>query len=158
MSAGNNEVYWITARNGQIPPNAIELGVERSGQYIYAARANYENGLHIGHVSLNSGGMSLGYGGRHVVLQEYEVLCGNASKIMWLEPRKNPGNSGIVPPSNILEAGFEADGKKLYIAKAVHNGNAQIVGKCGGHLSNGIEYGYEGQSHSRDKYFCLVYA
>ena len=66
---------WVKAHNGDIPPKAVPAGKDANGQTLYAARAWYADGLHLGKVRPEFGGANIPYGGKEVKVRKYEVLC-----------------------------------------------------------------------------------
>ncbi|OMH79423.1 hypothetical protein AX774_g7156 [Zancudomyces culisetae] len=146
---------WVAAKNGKIPPNAVQGGVERDGKPLYVGRAFYKGGLHPGKCAphLEDGGFAFGYGGKEVRLNEYFVLCGDASKLRWVEQTGSLRISNFRP----LEAGHEADGEALYVAKAAYEGG-QVVGKCGQHLKEGMTFSYGKKEKNSSSYMVLCIA
>lgn len=65
---------WVSAENGEIPKGAIVAGREDDGTPLYAARAEYECGLHPGKVRPEFGAANIPYGGKEVKVSRYEVL------------------------------------------------------------------------------------
>jgi len=67
---------WVPAASGQVPPRAIQGGVEAApeSQRLYVCRANYQNGIHAGKLRPEFGGCNLGWGGKEVTVPTYEVL------------------------------------------------------------------------------------
>lgn len=65
---------WEHASDGQIPDGALKLGEEANGDPLFAARASYQDGVHIGKVRLDFRGANIPYGGKEVAVNPYEVL------------------------------------------------------------------------------------
>ncbi|OMH79424.1 hypothetical protein AX774_g7157 [Zancudomyces culisetae] len=148
------EFEWVPARDGYIPPNAVVGGTEIDGTPLYVGRVFYDGGLHPGKCGphLEGGGFALGYDGKEIKLNKYFVLCGDASKLKWIEQNGNLMIIGFKP----LEAGNEASGEPLYIARTEYNGGYQI-GKCGEHIKEGIVFPYFKKERSEKKYTILAH-
>lgn len=69
-----NQGIWERASGGQIPEDAVICGYEADGTPLFAARANYEGGLHPGKIRRGSGGADIPWGGQEVRVNAYEVL------------------------------------------------------------------------------------
>ena len=101
-----------------MPERAVVVGHERDGTPLFAARAFFEGGRHPGKVRPEFGGAHIPFGGREVQgIVDYEVLVeGGDFAYSWIEAR-----DGNVPSS--AEAGHEADGRSLFVARApLHGG------------------------------------
>ncbi|KAJ2504217.1 hypothetical protein H4217_009443, partial [Coemansia sp. RSA 1939] len=135
--------------NGQIPPNAVQGGAEKDGKPLFVARAIYKGGLHPGKAGehIQGGGCSIGYGHKEVNLNEYQVLCGNAANLKWVEQE----NSLVVQGFNPVEGGYEESGEPLFIAKTLYDGSQQL-GKCGAHIKHGMSFAYGHKEKTVDKY------
>jgi Protein of unknown function (DUF3421) len=104
---------WQTVVNGVTPP-ALIGGREADGSVLYIARARHENGVHIGKARLNSREAFISYGGKELALSNYEVFIGTGQ---WVKATANNF------PANAIDGGYEADGSKLYIARAMIDGS-----------------------------------
>ncbi|KAJ1958671.1 hypothetical protein EC988_000172 [Linderina pennispora] len=146
---------WVAARDGAIPPRAIAGGVERDGRPLFIARAFFKGGLHPGKAAphIQNGGFAMGWGGGEHNLNEYFVLCGNANAVQWVAVE---GPVDLHAPYRLLEAGKEADGVPLFVAKANFQ-NSQQLGKAGPHLSSGMSLGFGGREHNERNYHVLAY-
>ncbi|KAH9978677.1 hypothetical protein BGW80DRAFT_1442655 [Lactifluus volemus] len=124
---------WVLVEGREsIPRGAIEAGRDKDNNPIYIARAYFEDGLPIGKASpIFKEGAVIGYGGRVVEFNKFEVLLGDTRAIRWLPFRDqlNVQRLGARP----VEGGREANGAPLYIARvSYHNGTH--VAKIGEHL------------------------
>ncbi|ORY00798.1 hypothetical protein K493DRAFT_312697 [Basidiobolus meristosporus CBS 931.73] len=152
-SAQSQSVQWVYAKDGEIPPNAVQGGVEADGQPLYIGRQRYEGGEQVGKVAEHIKGLSIAYGNKEVIIHDYYVLCGDAKQLRWVEC------SGAATAENYtpLQAGKEADGNELYITKTRYEGGEQ-VGKSGAHLAEGMAFGYGGKAKSSNIYYVLCVA
>ncbi|MBK8878564.1 MAG: DUF3421 domain-containing protein [Haliscomenobacter sp.] len=103
---------WQRVVNG-ITPSALRGGNEANGNVLYIARVKHENGVHIGKARPNSREAFIPFGGKELVLNNYEVFTGTGQ---WVKATANNF------PSNAIAAGYEANGAPLYIARAVIDG------------------------------------
>ncbi|KAJ2506237.1 hypothetical protein GGI11_006735 [Coemansia sp. RSA 2049] len=148
-------IQWVTTKNSQIPPNAVQGGAEKDGKPLFVARVIYKGGLHPGKAGehIQGGGCSIGYGHKEVNLNEYQVLCGNAANLKWVEQE----NSLVVQGFNPVEGGYEESGEPLFIAKTLYDGSQQL-GKCGAHIKHGMSFAYGHKEKTVDKYMVLAYS
>lgn len=110
---------WVRASNGWVPQGALQVGRESDGSPLYAARAYTQGSLQIGKVRPGFGGALIPFGGSEVKVRDYEVLTGQPFALLWSPAR------GDAVPANAMQAGKEADGTPLYVAKAHYNGSVQ---------------------------------
>lgn len=65
---------WVAASNGKIPSGSLVGGNEANGEKLYVCRANYKGGVHPGKVRKAFGACNIGWGGKEVAVNPYEVL------------------------------------------------------------------------------------
>jgi hypothetical protein len=150
----NQAFRWVQARDGQIPPDAVQGGCEEDGRPLYIARQYHEGGLHLGKAAPHIKGLLMPYGMKEHFYKEYYVLCGDARGLRWVECRGKATPQGWSP----LEAGNESDGTELYVAKFRYKGGEQI-GKAGPGFRDGCAFGYGMKEHytsGQDQYFVLA--
>ena len=128
---------WIAAEEGEaIPRDAVRGARETDRAPNWVCRARYEGGVHPGRWV---GGLChVGYGGKEVVLQRYEVLAG-ARDGWWGAPKSGP------------DAGFEAGsekGRPLVLCRADYRGELN-PGKV---VSGVCNFGWGGREISADRY------
>ncbi|KAJ2709198.1 hypothetical protein H4R19_004374 [Coemansia spiralis] len=148
-------LQWVSAVDGHIPPNAVQGGAEADGSPLFVARVAYKGGLHpakVGH-HLGAGGCNLGWGHKEIAVNEYQVLCGDASQLRWVRQQGALQVQGFVP----FPAGHEETGEPLYIAKTQHEGSQQL-GKCAPHIKKGMSFPYGHRERTTDVYMVLAYA
>ncbi|ORX94950.1 hypothetical protein K493DRAFT_315259 [Basidiobolus meristosporus CBS 931.73] len=150
IARSSPQLEWVFASKGQIPPNAVQGGVEPDGKPLFVARQFHDGGLHVGKAAPHLGGLNIGYGGKEVHFDDYYVLVGDARCLKWVEAK------GPVQPQNWipLEGGHEQDGKELFIGKTRYEGGEHI-GKVGTHFKQGINFGYGGKEKQADSYYVL---
>ncbi|KAJ2060174.1 hypothetical protein GGI17_003951 [Coemansia sp. S146] len=155
QGAGNAGLQWVTASNGHIPPNPVQGGIESDGTPLFVARAIYKGGLHPGKAGqhLEGGGCTIGYGSKEVGLSEYQVLCGDASRLRWAAQEGSLNIQNCVP----FPAGHEESGEPLYVAKTLHD-RSQQLGKCAPHIKKGMSFPYGHKELTTEKYMVLCYA
>jgi len=76
-----NRLRWVSA-NGKLNAanlghRPVEGGHEKDGTAVYVARVPYKGATHPGKASEKLGGAYITYGGKEVVVQDYQVLCYN---------------------------------------------------------------------------------
>ncbi|KAI0298523.1 hypothetical protein BC826DRAFT_906993 [Russula brevipes] len=124
---------WVLVEGRErIPSSAIEVGRDRDDNPIYVSRCYYEGGLQIGKASRAfREGSVIGYGGRTIELNKFEILVGDPRAIRWIPYRcqLNLKQLGATP----VEGGREANGAPLYIARVRYN-NGVHTAKIGEHL------------------------
>ncbi len=103
---------WQTVVNG-VTPSALRGGHEANGSVLYIARVKHGNGVHMGKARANSREAFIPFGGKELVLSNYEVFTGTGQ---WVKASANNF------PANAIQGGYEADGNALYIARAVIDG------------------------------------
>ncbi|KAJ2402483.1 hypothetical protein GGI23_000681 [Coemansia sp. RSA 2559] len=148
-------LQWVSAENGHIPPNAVQGGIEKDGTPLFVARAIYKGGLHPGKAGqhLENGGCNIGFGHKEVAVSEYQVLCGDASRLRWVRQEGPLNIQGFVP----YPAGHEETGEPLYIAKSLYEGSQQL-GKCAPHIKKGMSFPYGHKEKTTDNYMVLAQA
>ncbi|PVU93619.1 hypothetical protein BB559_003227 [Furculomyces boomerangus] len=136
-----HQFNWVLATDGQIPMNAVQGGIERDGKPLFIAKGVYKNGLHPGKAGPHlKQGFCLSYGGKEVLLRQYYVLCGDSSKLRWVEQDGLLNIQSFHP----VEAGYEESGEPLFVAKTTFQGSQQL-GKIGQHLKLGMNFPYDGK-------------
>ncbi|KAF8482951.1 hypothetical protein DFH94DRAFT_843948 [Russula ochroleuca] len=124
---------WVLVEGREkIPPSAIEAGRDKDNHPIYIARAYFEDSLQIGKASqVFKEGAAIGYGGRVVELNKFEVLIGDPKGIRWVSYsyQLDLQRLGATP----VEGGKEANGTPLYIARVKYSGGVHTA-KVGTHL------------------------
>ncbi|KAJ1859051.1 hypothetical protein LPJ76_000443 [Coemansia sp. RSA 638] len=147
--------HWVTATDGFIPSGAVQGGTEKDGTPLFVARAMYKGGLHPGKAGqhIQDGGCSIGWGHKEVNVREYQVLCGDASKLRWVKQEGALSVQGFKP----VDAGHEETGEPLYVAKAMYDGSQQL-GKCAPHIKKGMAFAYGHKERTTDEYMVLAHA
>jgi hypothetical protein len=74
---------WVAATGGAIPRGAIAYGRESDGRQQYACRGELANGMHLGKIASGFAGCNVGFGGREVTLNAYEVLANPVDKALF---------------------------------------------------------------------------
>ena len=119
---------FVASSGGSLPQGALSVAFETSrhkggyqGNHLYVARVNHEGSLIPGKFHERNGVAYIPYGGQeHYYKDNYEVLTGRG--LVWVEAK----NGEL--PEGAFQAGHEANGDPLYVAKATING-ADAVGK-----------------------------
>jgi len=124
---------WVLVEGREkIPRSALEAGKDKDGNSIYVARAFFEGGTQIGKACRTfKAGAAIGYGGRVVELNKFEVLIGDSRGVQWV---RFSGQLSIQQlRATPVEGGKEANGSLLYVARVEYNGGWHTA-KVGEHL------------------------
>ena len=105
---------WVTVRNNSIPANTVFGGQEANTQPLYLCRGEYEKGVHVGKTRPEFGGCYIGWGGKSVLLANYQVLVDQGS-VTWVT-----GTGGSIPSTAF--AGGQENNENLYICMAKYQG------------------------------------
>lgn len=122
-------VMWRLVQGADIPYDALPVGNEADGAPLFAARAWFDGGLHLGKAGhhLHSHA-SISYGAAEHSLDVYEVLCvPDTDSVKWMTYRH--GENATVDYWQAVEGGREANGKTLLVAKGEYE-NGIHPGKC----------------------------
>ncbi|KAK4688596.1 hypothetical protein P7C73_g1516, partial [Tremellales sp. Uapishka_1] len=121
-------LMWKLVERGQrLPEDVLPIGHEADGAVLYAARAWWEGGVHLGKAAQHNA--SLSFGGQEHLIDTYEVLCGplNQGVIRWMN--FHHGSNARVEGWQPVEGGRESDGTALLVAKGDYE-NGVHPGKC----------------------------
>ena len=151
-------VRWVAASGGAIPPHAMVAGHEGEqdgGADLALCRAHYppgSNGVHIGKIRPEFGACNIGWGGKEVQIQQYEVAVELHD---WI-----PARDGNIP------AGAEAQGREqppgnepLYACRARYADPGKRPGLHPGKIRpefGSCHIGYGGQEIAVPQYEVLV--
>lgn len=145
-------MWKVAKRDSYIPLDAPVAGYESgvpgiNGEApLFIIRAKFKDGLHPGKWVLGNAAW-IPYGGSEHNCSEFEIYTG---PVKWKEVK------GKNFPPNMVEAGHEANGAKLYVARAKFD-KGLFIGKAGSHLSKGCCIGYMGTEHELDTFQVLVH-
>ncbi|KAI8893572.1 hypothetical protein BC833DRAFT_607923 [Globomyces pollinis-pini] len=149
-------VAWILVTDNTIPANAIQLGNEKNGLPLYAARAYFENGLHVGKTSLLIKGAEIPWGTKANIVPNYEILVGSPSAVEWVSSLGKLAVSNGQYQGHDLIGGGTDDGKSLYIART-HYEHGIHIGKVGSH-TDGCYLSFGEKEKYIPDYQVLVYS
>ncbi|KAJ9058104.1 hypothetical protein DSO57_1015900 [Entomophthora muscae] len=139
MGALKKGLKWVKTSGRIIPEGAIQGGYESDNRPLYIARGYHKGCLVVGKAAGHLNGCMIPYGGEEITLKDYHVLVGDAEKVKWRECYDKLEINGWVP----LEAGNEANGVELFIAKTFYK-NSEVVGKVSENMRHGMTFGYAG--------------
>ena len=115
VQSGAFQVYvgkgkWVKSSSGKIPLGAITVGYDADQKPLYAARANYRGGQHLGKMKWGFKGAHIGYGGREIEVSEYEVLVDD---FKWEQTQAGqlPINAVVLGEDDQRRPAFVAQGK-----------------------------------------------
>ncbi|KAI9330742.1 hypothetical protein BDR26DRAFT_693840 [Obelidium mucronatum] len=154
----NAQVFWKTISGKYVPAEAIPIGRDSDGAPLFAARALFKGGIHVGKAR-NGAVCHIPFGGKEILLSEsdpYDVLCGNPGAVEWV-PTNDKVSGSLVTTGRLIEGGREADGGLLFVGVCDTYFHGSQVGKCGPNLV-GLHYSYGGKeirvSHYRVALHC----
>ncbi|XP_014362398.2 protein tonB2 [Papilio machaon] len=75
LCARPENLRWVPASNGNVPPGAIPGGKTISGETLYIGRARHQLSITPGKVHPSHNACYIGFGGAEVVHKMYDVLC-----------------------------------------------------------------------------------
>uniref|UniRef100_A0A336MNG9 CSON001653 protein n=1 Tax=Culicoides sonorensis TaxID=179676 RepID=A0A336MNG9_CULSO len=128
-SPGSGVPNWVVVNGGEIPPNAVQGGLDIDGAPLYIGRANHEGAVIPGKVVPTHGVCYIPWGGAENPKSEYEVLCDANGH--WV------ACSGTEIPGQAFVAGSSEDGEPLFVGRVTHEGT-QTIGKV--QQSHGVCY------------------
>lgn len=144
---------WKSAKKDEFipldaPVAGYEIGVPgiKGPSPLFIIRAKMNNGIHPGKWVFGNTAW-IPWGGSEHLCNEFEIYVG---ALKWVDVK------GKHFPPNMVEAGHEANGAKLYVARAKFD-NGLFVGKAGSHLSRGCCIGYNGKEYELDTFQVLVH-
>ena len=133
---------WNFATNGFVPSGAIVGGWE-PGRTLYVCHGWYGGGLHPGKIVGNN--CNIGWGGKEITLNSYEVLVGDNTRVRWVDA----SYGGI--PAGAISGGYEAGRPNLFVCRVAYYGwqPGKIVGQ-------NCNFGYGGDEKVSPYYQVLV--
>ncbi|EJD48281.1 hypothetical protein AURDEDRAFT_162752 [Auricularia subglabra TFB-10046 SS5] len=76
---------WAPSSKGNVPPNAVAAGNDKSGEKLYIARVIAGNAIYIGKCGQHVRGALAVCSGREQFFNNYEILCGPSAQVRWVE-------------------------------------------------------------------------
>ncbi|WAR21077.1 hypothetical protein MAR_015051 [Mya arenaria] len=140
---------WQSTSGGNIPANAVRAGFEENGQPLFIARAVMEDGqMTPGKTGANLPGAHIPWGGKEVIVENYEILVQPPDSVGHYEWRKCSG--GQVPD------GALATESELYVGRCAHEGGLVPCKVYTPHGCAYIPYGGEERNCPDYEVFCRV--
>jgi hypothetical protein len=106
--------HWIPAAGGGIPEGAVIGGNENNGEPLFVCSAPFNDSMQPGKIRPSFGGCDIAYGGKEVVVPQYEVLMQRPG-YGWV-----PARDGYIPPGAVR--GGHENGEGLFVCQAGHDG------------------------------------
>ena len=171
------KLSWIdAAADGMLPAGTVFAGSEATGTRLALGRASHASGAHPGKCARELGGCRFGWGGNEVSASAYQVLVARDSKGRpWpqyfqlpqgLQRNRHgavslglpcrPLNKDSSLPPGAFEAGYEADGTRLYAAAGIDPAGALCPGKLQRGW-DGAAVGWGGCERSLRQHSCSAY-
>lgn len=142
--SGCGSPCWVPASNGDIPPDAVEGGIDGEPQFV--ARARHEGNLIPGKLVPSHSVTYVAYGGGEHPHSDYEVLVG--CRPHWVQVE------GTNIPPTAVPAGETGEGEPLFVGRVHHEGSVTL-GKV--QPSHGVCYiPYGGQEMAFQAYEVLT--
>lgn len=108
--------YTWTKYNGNLPNNAVAIS-NSLGKTFAVGRGNVQNGIHPGYIDPARNKLYTSFGGKEVVLDQFEVLTADPNRIEWVRT----SNSNDVT-KELVNGGHESDNTPTYVCKIDVNG------------------------------------
>jgi len=121
------EHYWKPQKNGEVHPDTIAAGVDKSGKILYVGRGFHEGKVLPVKIKPRDGCAYVCLGGNDHRVNNYEALVG-------LDFSWEKANGGQVPP-NAVPVGESATGEIQYVGRGFTDG---ILSLCRVQPSCGI--------------------
>uniref|UniRef100_A0A8D8V9P8 Natterin-4 n=1 Tax=Cacopsylla melanoneura TaxID=428564 RepID=A0A8D8V9P8_9HEMI len=77
LVADSHLVSWVASSNGNVPPQALQIGRTVQGEPLYAGRVAHAGTVTPGKIHPSHGVLYIPWGGKELNFNEYEVLCNN---------------------------------------------------------------------------------
>ncbi len=135
---------WVAQSGGAVPMDAVVAGRDDDGSALYACRASWGGGLHLGKMRAGWPGCDIPYGGHEVSVPSYQVLAPH-----WIA-----ASNGAIPEGAVA-GGVDTNGATLYICRDHFNPNDLHPGKIRAGFP-GCKIGYGGVEYDRPNYEVLV--
>ena len=117
-------LVWVSASNGQVPPNSVSAGSDFYGAPLYVARILLPSGFTPGKLSPSNGGAYASYGGLEIFQSTYEVLTNPSNRALkWLSLSASPPDGGLVGGTDIVAG-------SLYVARVRRPDGMIVPGKA----------------------------
>lgn len=108
-NAGDVEVTWVSASNGEVPVGAVEGGRGSGGDPIYLTRCPHEGDMVPGKLVPHTDSAYVPWGGKEYAYKEYEVMC--VASVKPLVPRGSGGAHHVHDADDAGEdGGYGGDG------------------------------------------------
>ncbi|OUM63918.1 carbohydrate-binding module family 12 protein [Piromyces sp. E2] len=148
QSSYNVPYQWVRWA-GYTPENAVTLS-NKLGKTFIVARGPVEGGVHPGYADPNNNKCFVSYGGKEIILDDFEVLVCDSSRYMWMpcSDKSSIGNNAVV-------GGYEYDGLELYVCKCMHKG-VPYFGKTSTR-ANCAYFAFDSKERTADDYDILTY-
>ncbi len=149
--SSNRGFVWVPHQNGKkMPDGRYDGGYDTSfNAALSVCRARHEGGVHPG--KLFGGKCNIGFGGKEVVFDEYDVLVARQDAFWHI------GSKQKLDLSSGLVAGREADGRPLYGCVARHSSGWAIFQQYQGYhpgklVAGQCNFGWGGKETSSSEF------
>ncbi|KZO95908.1 hypothetical protein CALVIDRAFT_598619 [Calocera viscosa TUFC12733] len=140
-------VRWVLVDEGQkIPADALQTGVEATGEPLFSTRVWWKGGLHLGKAANHIYNYaSISWDSQEHTTPTFEVLCGAPLHVQWLEiPHGTRATAQLMHDLTAVEGGREANGTFIFVAQ----GEYGLGGGSGLH---------PGKASAGDDHACIGY-
>ncbi|KAJ2855544.1 hypothetical protein GGI22_004102, partial [Coemansia erecta] len=136
-----------------LPPDAIRAGSYK-GESFYVGRSRVSDGsMQVGMLLMSKGGLIIAYGGKASMYRHFEVLCGPARAVKWVQGKGRFDPNEFTGKARPFVCGSEKSGEPVYAASATHKDH-----EYGGRVSakvKGMMFSYKGSEEREKNYFVL---
>jgi hypothetical protein len=139
---------WVPY-TGSMPQNALGIS-NKNGKTFFVARSALQGGIHPGYADQRNSRCFVGYGGRELICERFEVLVIDPNRYQWVDCPDTDNIRG-----NPVIGGNERDGTPLYVCKCLRDG-IPFFGKTSPQSSCAY-YSYGDKEHEIRKFEVLIY-
>jgi len=145
----DNVPYKWVPYTGVMPQNAIGIS-NHLDKTFFVARASLQNGIHPGYADQFNSRCFVGFGGKEVICEKFEVLICDPDRYHWV-PCNDPDNIN----GNPVIGGYDRDRSPFYVCKCLRE-NVAYFGKTSPNSSCAL-YSYGDKEHELKTFEVLCY-
>lgn len=112
----DNLPYKWVPYTGTMPQNAVGIP-NRLDRTFFVARAKIQDGIHPGYADQFNSRCFVGFGGKEVICEKFEVLVCEPGRYQWVACVDSANVAG-----NPVIGGYDRDGTPLYVCRCLRDG------------------------------------